>query len=127
MNYIIIFFGSLLGMILLTAVKSTYIQRSSKYQLGFVDAFKVYTTKHTGPIAVGFVVVLMFMFVLPEIIALAQAGNEQGMYSKIINNVTGRLRLYSIGIGVLGQGLGFLIIRKGEKYLREEEEKIKDS
>lgn len=127
MDYIIIFLGSVLGMLLLTAVKSTYIQQSSKYTLGFVAAFKVYTMKHTGPIIVGFIIVFICMFVLPEVVAQAQAGNEQGMYSKIVNNVVGRLRLYSVGIGFLGQGIGFLIIRKSEKFLRDEEQKIKDS
>lgn len=123
MDYIIIFFGSLLGMLLLTTVKSVYIQRSSKYSLGFIDAFKVYTTKHTGPIVVGFIIVFICMFILPEVIAIAQAGNQEGLYSKMINNVIGRLRIYSVGIGVIGQGVGFLIIQKGEKYLREQEEK----
>lgn len=123
-SYIVILFGSVLGMLLLTTVKSVYVQRSSKYALGFIDAFKVYTTKHTGPILVGFIIVFICMFILPEIIGLAQAGNQDGMYSKVINNVVGRLRIYSVGIGVLGQGLGFLIIRKGEKYLRDQEEKL---
>lgn len=123
MDYIIIFAGSLLGMLLLTTVKSVYIQRSSKYSLGFIDAFKVYTTKHTGPIVVGFIIVFICMFILPEVIALAQAGDQEGLYSKMINNVIGRLRIYSVGIGVIGQGVGFLIIQKGEKYLREQEEK----
>lgn len=123
-SYIVILLGSMLGMLLLTTVKSVYIQQSSKYALGFIDAFKVYTTKHTGPILVGFIIVFICMFILPEIIGLAQAGNQEGMYSKVINNVIGKLRIYSVGIGVLGQMLGFMIIRKGEKYLRDQEEKI---
>lgn len=127
MDYILIFFGSLLGMLLLTTVKSVYIQQSSKYELGFLSAFKVYTTKHTGPIAVGFIVVFIAMFILPEIIALANAGSGDSAYSKIINNVTGRLRIYSVGLGIIGQGLGFILIKKGEKFLREEEEKVKQN
>lgn len=126
MDYILIFFGSLLGMLLLTTVKSVYIQRSSKYELGFISAFKVYATKHTGPIAVGFIVVFIAMFILPEIIALSNAGSDDSMYAKIVNNVTKRLRLYSVGLGIIGQGLGFILIKKGEKFLREEEDKIKD-
>lgn len=126
MDYIIIFGGSLLGMLLLTVVKSVYIQRSSKYELDFIHAFKVYTTKHTGPIVVGFIIVFIAMFILPEIIAMAQSGNDNSVYSKLINNILGRLRIYSVGLGVLGQGAGFIIIRKGEKFLREEEQKIAD-
>lgn len=126
MDYILILMGSLLGMILLTVVKAVVIQRGAKYELGFVDAFKVYTTKHIGPIVVGFIVVFIAMFILPEIIAMAQTGNQEGAYAKIINNVLGRLRIYSVALGILGQGLGFIMIRKGEKFLREEEEKLKD-
>jgi hypothetical protein len=123
-SYIVILLGSMLGMLLLITVKSAYIRQSSKYTLGFIDSFKVYTTKHTGPILVGFIIVFICMFILPEIMAMAQAGNQEGMYAKVINNVVGRLRIYSVGIGILGQGIGFLIIRKGEKYLRDEEEKL---
>lgn len=123
MDYLIILIGAIIGMALLTAVKSTYIQQSSKYELGFTDAFKVYATKHTGPILVGFIIVFIAMFILPEVIALAETGDQNGTYSRIINNVVGRLRIYSVGIGILGQGLGFIIIRKGEKYLREAEAK----
>ena len=126
MDYIIILFGSTLGMLLLTCVKSVYIQQTAKYELGFISAFKVYTTKHTGPMAVGFIIVFIAMFILPEVIALANGGTDKSVYAKIINNVTGRLRIYSVGLGIIGQGLGFIIIRKGEKFLREEEEKIKD-
>lgn len=125
MDYIIIFFGAVLGMALLTTVKSVYVQQSSKYSLGFVAAFKAYTTKHTGPIIVGFLVVFICMFILPEVIAQSQA-NTESMYFRIIKNVTDRLRIYSVAIGVIGQGLGFIIIRKGEKFLREQEkEEIK--
>lgn len=120
MDYIIILAGALLGMLLLTAVKSVYIQEGSKYALSFLDAFKVYTTKHTGPIVIGFIVVFIAMFVLPEFIAAAKAGDTI-MGNKIINNVVDRLRLYSVGLGIVGQGLGFILIRKGEKFLRQAE------
>jgi len=123
MDYIIIFFGSLLGMFLLTTVKSVYIQQGSKYSLGFISAFKVYTTKHTGPIIVGFLVVIIAMFVLPDTIALAESGKLTGSrYSSIVENILDRLRLFSVFLGVIGQGLGFIIVRKGEKFLREQEQ-----
>ena len=122
MNYIIIFCGSLLGMLLLTTVKSVYIQKGSKYNLGFTAAFKVYTTKHTGPIIVGFLVVFIAMFVLPDSLALAESGKLTGTkYSAVVENILDRLRLFSVGLGVVGQGLGFVIVRKGEKFLREQE------
>ncbi len=122
MDYIIIFFGSILGMALLTAVKSVYIQQGSKYNLGFVAAFKVYTTKHTGPIVVGFLVVGIAMFVLPDSLALAESGKLSGSkYSAVVENILDRLRLFSVALGVVGQGLGFIIVRKGEKFLREQE------
>lgn len=122
MDYIIIFCGSLLGMFLLTTVKSVYIQRGSKYELGFVSAFKVYTTKHTGPIIVGFIVVFITMFVLPDTLAMAESGRLTGSkYAFIVDNIIERLRLYSVFLGIIGQGLGFILIRKGEKFLREQE------
>jgi len=122
MNYLIIFFGSVLGMLLLTTVKSVYVQRGSKYTLGFVGAFKVYTTKHTGPMLVGFIVVLIAMFVLPDTLALAESGRAAGTkYAMIVDGVLDRLRLYSVFLGIIGQGLGFILIRKGEKFLREQE------
>jgi len=122
MDYIIIFFGSILGMLLLTTVKSVYIQKGSKYSLDFYSAFKVYTTKHTGPIIVGFLVVFIAMFVLPDSLALAQSGKLTGTkYSQVVEGILDRLRLFSVALGVVGQGLGFIIVRKGEKFLREQE------
>lgn len=124
-NYIIIFFGSMLGMLLLISVKSVYIQEGKKYELGFVDAFKVYTTKYTGPIFIGFIVVLIVMFILPNIITASTiTDGDEVKYTAFLQKVLNWLRLVSVAIGVLAQGIGFLIIRKGEKYLREAEAKI---
>lgn len=126
-NYIIILLGSVLGMLLLVTVKSYYIQQTSKYELGFISAFKVYTTKYTAPIAVGFIVVFIAMFVFPNIVAastLPSGDNAEVEYAKWFKKFLKYLRFYSVGLGVVGQGLGFIIIRKGEKWLREEETKI---
>lgn len=128
-NYLIILLGSLLGMLLLVSVKSVYVQQTAKYELGFISAFKVYTTKYTGPIWVGLVVIFIAMFVFPNIVAastLPAGDNAEVEYAKWFKKFLKYLRFYSVGLGVIGQGLGFIIIRKGEKWLREEEVKIEN-
>lgn len=121
--YLIILLGSLLGMALFICVKSYYVQQSSKYALGFIDAFKVYTTKYTAPIFIGVLVVFICMFILPDVIANVSA-DDTTTKGKVLQNILDYLRLYSVGVGVCAQGLGFLIIRKGEKFLKDAEDKL---
>lgn len=116
-------------MLLLISVKSVYIQQTAKYELGFISAFKVYTTKYTGPIWVGLVVIFIAMFVFPNIVAastLPSGDNAEVEYAKWFKKFLKYLRFYSVGLGIIGQGLGFIIIRKGEKWLREEEVKVEN-
>ena len=129
-NYFQIVLGAMLGMLLLISVKSVYIQQSSKYELGFLQAFKVYTTKYTGPIWVGCLVLLIVMFVLPNVIGAATVSTgstiDDVQYVNWFKKFLKYMRFYSVGLGVIAQGLGFIIIRKGEKFLRDEENKIGD-
>lgn len=120
--YLIILLGASLGQLLWIIGKSYYVQQSSKYSLNFLQALKVYTTKYFAPIIVGYVVVFIAMFVLPDVISNSGDEKEHG---KVLQNVLDYLRGYSVVLGLLAQGLGFLIIRKGEKFLKEEEEKLK--
>jgi len=127
-DYLIIFIGGLIGMALLIAVRSELIRRSSKYELGFGDAFRVYTTKYTGPMIVGAIIILSAMFILPDLLANSEIITEDGTtdYNAKIALVLNWLRPASIALGVISQGLGFLIVRKGDHYLRQEEIKIKE-
>jgi hypothetical protein len=116
-------------MLLLTSVKSVYIQQGTKYELGFMSAFKVYTTKYTGPIWVGFLVIFIVMFVFPNVVAastLPSGDNAEIEYAIWFKKFLKYLRFYSVFLGIIGQGAGFIIIRKGEKFLRDEESKIGD-
>lgn len=117
--------GASLGMLLTIGVKSVYIQISRKYDLNFWDALKVYTSKHTGPILIGSVVVLIAVFVFPDI--LRNSRLESGEYGEQIKKVIDWLRVYSVILGVISQGLGFAIVRKSEqKYLRDYEGQKKE-
>lgn len=127
MNLLIIFLGWQLGMALLIAVKSSQVQTGSKYELNFWQAFVVYTTKYLGPIIVSNIVMLIAMFLLPNIIAVAQnAPENSSRYERIAQDVIKWLRVFSVALGVLGQGIGFLIVNKGQRYLKDAEKKIND-
>lgn len=122
MNYLIIFLGASLGMLLVICVKSYYVQQSSKWELGFLQAFKVYTTKYIAPIFIGNIIVFAAMFILPDLIA----NSADTKFGLKVQHVLSYLRSYSFLLGVLAQGLGFLIVRKGEKFLKDEEDKLKE-
>jgi len=65
--------------------------------------------------------------VFPNIVAastLPSGDNSEVEYAKWFKKFLKYLRFYSVILGVVGQGLGFIIIRKGEKWLREEEIKV---
>lgn len=113
--------GSLLGMLLLIAVRSYYVQVTSKYALNFANAMKVYTFKYTGPLFVGLIVTFIAMFILPSI---KQNAGGPDKYGPALKHVLMYLRIYAVIVGVLGQGLGFLIIKGGDKYLRDAENKL---
>lgn len=120
----VILIGAIGGMILTICVKSVRIQISQKYDLNFWDAIKVYCTKHTGPIVVGFIVIFLAMFIFPSIVANYQTDN--GEYTAALQRVVKWLRPYSVLLGILAQGLGFVVVAGSEsKYLRLQEEKKK--
>jgi hypothetical protein len=97
-----------------------------KNKLGFNSAFVVYTTKYKGPIYVGIITILIVMFILPDIIAHQQTTAADGTikYNAAINKVLSWLRASSVGLGVVAQGLGFIIIRKGDQYLKDAEQTL---
>lgn len=113
--------GSLLGMFLVIIVKSYLVQVSSKYVLNFGNAMKVYVLKYTGPLFVGLLVTFIAMFILPSI---KQNAGGVDKYGPTLKHVLMYLRIYAVFLGVIAQSLGFVIVRGGEKYLRDAEEKL---
>lgn len=122
-DYLIIALGSILGMFLMICVRSVQIQIGTKYDLGFKDALYVYTRKNTGPMVIGVIVVVIGMFVLPNAIALSQSDNGE-IQNKMLVKVLNWLRFVSVGLGIMAQGIGFLLVRGGDKYLKEMETKV---
>lgn len=114
-NYLIIFFGSLLGMFLTILAQSEIINRSQKFESGFNQAFKFYTTQQRGGIYVGALMVIIFMFVFPNIMA---SDNKQ-LVAMVAN-----LRLWSVVGGVGCQALGFLVVKGTHQRLKDIETKI---
>lgn len=102
-HYLVIFGGSLLGMLLTILVQSEIINRSNKFEAGFNDALKFYTRKNRGALYVGLLVVFIFMFLLPNLISSDH---------KWLENFLANLRFWSVGIGIGSQAIGFLAVKK---------------
>jgi hypothetical protein len=63
------------------------------------------------------VVMLIILFILPDLMA----HRIGGPYAKAIDKALDSIRIYSVALGVIGQGIGFLIVRGGDKFLRDAE------
>ena len=113
-HYAIILLGSAIGMFLTVLVQSEIINRSQKFEAGFKDAFKFYTTKHRGGLYVGGTVIFLFMFLLPNLIT---------SNIKMLDSILANLRLWSVGIGVASTAIGFLLVKGTHKKLDEFAEK----
>lgn len=114
-NYLVVFGGSLLGMLLTILVQAEIINRSEKFSAGFDAALKFYTTKNRGAIYVGLLVVFIFMFLLPNLISSDH---------KWLNNFISNLRFWSVGLGIGSQAIGFLAVKKTHKKLLDLDEKV---
>lgn len=114
LNYFIALIGAALGMLLTVLVQSELINRSDKYKAGFNEAFKFYTNRNRGGLYIGGTVVLIFLFVMPNLITSNQ---------KYLENFLENLRWWSIAIGVGSQAIGFLIVRKTHQQI----DKINDN
>jgi len=124
-NYLQIFFGCALGICLVIVVASELIRRGTKYELGFWDAMKVYFSRHTGPLVSAIIIVLIAMFLFPYIYTSSQIPEGSPGYNERYNQIVAGLRLYSIGLGIIAQGIGFVIVGKGDKFLRQLESEKK--
>lgn len=109
-DYLIILLGTALGMFLTILVQSEIINQSEKYEAGFNQAFIFYTTKHRGGIYVGILVVFIFMFLLP---------NLYTTNVKQLQGIRENLRLWSIGIGIVAQAIGFFAVKKTHSKLKQ--------
>lgn len=120
-DYIVIASGSSIGLAIVIAVACYYIHRGSKYQLSFKETWDVYTKEHVWPLIIGGIIVVAAMFILPDLMAYGSSGK----YYKAIQNALHSLRIYSIGLGVVSMGLGFLIAGTGDKALKYAEAKLR--
>ena len=109
-TYVIAFGGAIGGMILTVLVQSEIINRSEKFKAGFNDALKFYTTKNRGGLYVGATVVLLFMYLIPNLISSD---------AKVFENFLENIRFWSIGLGIVSQALGFLAVKKSHQKLDE--------
>jgi len=109
-NYLLILLGSGLGMFLTILVQSEIINRSQKFEAGFAEAFKFYTRTQKGGIYIGILVIFIFMFALPNLVT-----SNIKQFENFISNI----RLWSIGIGVGSQAIGFLVVKKSHEKLKQ--------
>jgi hypothetical protein len=114
MQYLIVFGGGLLGMLLTVLVQAEIINRSDKFPQGFNDALKFYTTKKRGALYVGFTTLLILLFVLPELL--------QGELP-FLKNFAEKIRLWSVFFGIISQALGFYLVKSSHKELKNFEQK----
>lgn len=124
MNYIIVIGGWAIGMMILIVVSCIWVQQSKKYECGFAEAFKIYTTKDKGPLLLSAVMLVAAIFILPDIIVsanLIQDGKipTDTIKAKAINAIIHNMRVYSILFGIVAQGLGFLIVSKAGRWLNK--------
>lgn len=120
-KYIIVLGGWALGQLLFIVVQAALVHKSSQYQHTFREALHVYFSKDIGPFFAGLVIMLIVVFVLPEILALANSNDidnpNHGKYARwVVNN----LRISSIAFGVIAQFIGFLIVSKSSKWITKQ-------
>lgn len=108
MIYVTVFGGCLLGMLLTVIAQSEIINQSEKFAAGFNDAFKFYTRKNRGGIYVGIITVIIFMYLIPNLLS-----SDIKWFENFLENA----RFWSIGVGVVSQALGFLVVKKSHKKL----------
>jgi hypothetical protein len=120
-KYMVVLIGWVLGQLLFILVQAALVHRSSKYENTFSEAFRIYFRKDRGPFYVGLVLMLIVVFVLPEIIGLANSSTledpNHGKYARIVVN---NLRISSVGLGIVAQLLGFLLVSKASKWIQKQ-------
>lgn len=117
------FVGALLGQMLFIVVASIIKQRSRKYQENFREAFLIYVKKDTGPIVMGVIVILIAIFLLPEVIANVSTlgldgAAEQTKYQKILSSIVKWVRSWSVLLGIGSHTIGFLAVSQANKFFK---------
>lgn len=111
MEIVLVLLGAALGMLLTTLVQSEIINRSKKFKAGFNDAFKYYTRTNRGGLYIGGTVILIALFVLPNVSAMSWFNPD-------------KLRFYSIFLGIGSQALGFLLVKRTHEEIDNSISKI---
>lgn len=120
-TYLLIFLGWLLGQLLFVVVMSIITQRKQTNNLTFNQAFAVYVKKDTGPIYAAAIIMLIVVFILPEVIAHLSVSNGPGELSKThryLTVIVDWIRTFSVVLGLLSQGLGFLAVSQSGKWIK---------
>lgn len=117
-DYLIVLLGFLFGMILTVLVQSYIIEKSKKYEAGFNEAIQFYTKHERGAIYIGFMIGVIFMFILPNIV-----GTKITWLAYLVE----RLRIFSSIVGVLSTSLGFWVVKGLHKKLNDFASKIFES
>lgn len=122
--YLSIPLGWILGLLVVVVVASIRIQINDKYEENFIQAFKKYLKKGTGRIVLSFLIMLIAMFILPDIIANVSGENENATkYKNLINNILGWMRTYAVIGGLIAETIGFWVVNKRDKIFKEVDEK----
>lgn len=110
--YIAVAIGWLLGMLLTIVVQAAIIHMSDKHEDDFSTAIKKYLTKKAGPLYGALVLLLIALFVLPEVLANAavENGDKSPFYHRYLVSVLTWLRSWSVLCGIASQSLGFFIV-----------------
>ena len=119
--YIDVALGWALGMMLVIAVQAAIIHQSGKHDDDFITALRKYVTTKVGPLVVAVVMMLIALFVIPEIIANSNVENGQKspFYYKYLSSVLMWLKSWSILFGIGSQTLGFIIVFRVLKYVKK--------
>lgn len=129
-SYLFIVLGWLLGQLIFITVQCIIIHRNDSYKHTFREAFALYVKRDTGPMILAALVMLVFVFVLPELTAnlvTAQEGStttEQTKYNRVLSSILKWLRVSSVVLGVASQGIGFLAVSRITKWIKKKDEEV---
>ncbi len=122
--YLAIPLGWILGLLVVVAVASIRIQMNNKYEENFIQAFKKYLKKGTGRLVLSILIMLIAMFILPDIIANVSGENENATkYKSLIHNILGWMRTYAVIGGLIAETVGFWLVNRRDKVFKEVDEK----
>lgn len=110
--------GYLLGMLMFIGVMSVIAHKNSKIEQNFFQAAKIYIVKDVGPIFVAIILLFCVLFILPELLAGDNMGQDNDAYDRLLRVKINQIRRWSILIGFAGQWIPFLILSRAAKYFK---------